>query len=65
MTAAERLVEPEHPPCVGPRDHEEVRVDPGRHGRGDLRLHLALLDQGVAVEVAAALGEGLVLELEG
>ena len=46
---------------VAAGDDHKVRVLPRRAGRGDLALHFFRSDQGLAVEVAAALGHDLVL----
>ena len=65
MTAPDRLVEPEHPASVGAGDDQQIRILTCRDGCRNLGLHLSGLNQCVPVEVPAALGVCLVLQLNG
>jgi hypothetical protein len=64
LAAAHGVFEAAHVACVGARDDHEVAREPvARHG-GHLLRHRLLRDEILAVEVAAPLGEHLVLHVE-
>ena len=64
LRAVDRRLQPVDGPDVGARHDEEVRVAPGIHGRTDALDRRVLVDDLLAVEVAAALGVDLVLDVQ-
>jgi hypothetical protein len=65
VRALQRGLQPVHGARVGAGDDEQVGVAARVHRRAHLAHHLARVHHGLAGEVAAALGAGLVLQLHG